>query len=329
MAYDGRALARAGQILHDRAQAHENELNRRAERLAALCPELGSIAAQLRRTVIGVISGALSSGADMADNLRRAQEQNRRLRARRAELLLSLGYPTDYLDRTPLCPHCSDSGYTEDGMCRCLQSIYREELANGLHTACGVAPITLEKLDLTVYSDVRVPSERTTVRESMRYNVHICRQFAENALARESLFFCGQPGTGKTWLAAATGYTLCEKGVYVVYVSAGTFFACCEDDRFRRTEEARAEIRRWESCDVLILDDLGTENMSSLNASALYQLLNTRLAAGRATILCAGFGLDELSKRYGAQTASRVGGECRTLYFRGDDLRSRRGRNIS
>lgn len=329
MAYDGRALARAGQILHDRAQAHENELNARAEKLTALCPELGVIGTQLRRTVLGVISDALSSGADMKEKLRAAQAENRRLRERRASLLLSLGYPSDHLDRAPLCPLCSDSGYTEQGMCPCLQSLYREELAEALHTACGVPPVTLDAFDLSVFSDLRVPGERTTVRESMRYNLHICRRFVENDLSRDSLFFCGQPGTGKTWLAAAAGYSLCEKGVYVVYICAGQFFACCEDDRFRRTEEARAEIRRWEECDVLILDDLGTETNSSLNASALYQLLNTRLAAGKATVLCAGFGVEELSRRYGAQTASRVGGEFKTLYFRGGDLRGRRNANFS
>ena len=329
MAYDGRVLARAGQILHDRAQAHENEQNARAERLSALCPELGAIGTQLRRTVIGVISEALSSGANVQENLKKAREENRRLHARRSELLLSLGYPSDYLDRAPLCPLCSDSGYTENGMCTCLRRIYCGELAAALHAACGVAPVSLDDFDLSVFSDERSPGERTTVRESMRYNVHICRQFVDQPLSGDSLFFCGQPGTGKTYLAAAAGYALCEKGVYLLYVSAGMLFAAYEDDRFRRTDEARAEIRRWESCDVLILDDLGTETASSLNASALYQLLNARLAAGKSTILCAGFGVEELSRRYGPQTASRVGGSFRTLYFRGEDLRGRRNRNIS
>lgn len=322
MAYDGKCLARAGDTLRRRAQAHEDELNRRAQQIARLSPQIERIGIAMRRTVIGVIHTALSAGGGMDDSLRRAQDENRRLRTQRAALLQQLGYPSDYLDRNPLCPLCSDSGYTQQGMCACLREIYCQELASELQKSCGLPRISLDDFNASLYSDERRPGDRTTARENMYYNIHVCRNFVDAPSSRRSLFFCGAPGTGKTFLAAAAAYELCAKGEYAVYVTAGTLFACYEDDRFRRLDEARAEIHRWENCDVLILDDLGTENGSSQNAACLYQLLNLRQNAGRPTLLCAGFGLDEISRRYGAPTASRIGGDFIQLLFRGDDLRA-------
>lgn len=326
MAYDGKLLARATEALKRRAAAHEAELNARTQLIVERCPRIGKINMDMRRTVIAVINSALSSGKNMDACLKLAQAENQMLRAERADLLTQMGYPPTYLDRDALCPLCGDTGYTEAGMCTCLQTLYREELCNALASSCGRAPIRLDEVDLSVYADERLPGERTTVQETMQYNLHICKNFAADPASRHSLFFSGAPGTGKSHLAIATAFSLCDAGTYVVYVSAGVLFACYEDDRFRRLEEARAEIRRWENCDVLIIDDLGTENTSSQNAPTLYQLLNLRQNAGRPTILCAGFGHEELSRRYGAPTASRVNGDFTTLYFRGADLRTRKSR---
>ena len=329
MAYDGRCLARAGDTLRRRAQAHEDELNQRAQKIACLSPEIERIGVSMRRTVIGVIHTALSAGAEMDSFLRKAQEENRQLRARRAQLLQQLGYPADYLDRNPLCPCCADSGYTEHGMCSCLREIYCQELAAAFQQSCGISRISLNDFNPSLYSDERKPGDRTTARENMYYNIHVCRSFVGAPGERRSLIFRGAPGTGKTFLAAATAYELCARAEYVAYVSAGVLFTCYEDDRFRRLEEARAEIRRWENCDVLILDDLGTENGSSQNAACLYQLLNLRLASGHPTIICTSLSPDDLSRRYGAPTASRIGGDFIQLLFRGDDLRIRRQGNFS
>ena len=329
MAYDGRILARASEILKQRAQANEAAQTQRAEKLAKLEPRIVQINAALRRTVIGVIHKALSSGEDMTGSLEKAKKENQALRKERADILLSLGYPTDYLDRTPLCPLCGDSGYTEQGMCTCLGAIYREEMANSLYEACGISKLLPEEIDLSIYSAERHVGERTSVREAMQYNLHVVKTFVEAGENRQSLCLWGPSGTGKSWFAAAAGYALCERGEYVAYVCAGTLFSCYEDDRFRRMEEARNEIRRWENCDVLILDDLGTENASSQNASVLYQLLNSRLSAHRATVLCTNLSLEEIARRYGAPTASRIGGQFRSLLFRGEDLRGKRAVNFS
>ncbi len=328
MTYDGRCLARANEMLRRRAQAHEDELNRRAEQIAQLSPQIADIGIAMRRTVIRVIHSALSAGNEMERCLQQAQAENKRLRAQRASLLQALGYPADYLDRNPLCPYCADSGYTEQGMCNCLRQLYCQELAVALHHSCGMPRICLDDFNASLYSDERKPGERTSGRENMYYNVHICRDFVKNPKTRRSLFFCGASGTGKSFLAVATAYELCAQAEYVAYVSAGTLFSCYEDDRFRRLEEARSEIHRWENCEVLILDDLGTESGSSQNAACLYQLLNQRQNSARASLICSNLGLDELARRYGAPTASRIGGDFLQLLFRGDDLRIRRPGNF-
>lgn len=324
MAYDGRVLARANDALKQRAVEHENELNARLQHISQLDPEIASIGIMMRRAIIGVINSSLSANKNMDAQVKQAQNENRRLRARRAELLVRLGYPADYLDREPVCPLCGDSGYTEKGMCVCLKQFYCKELALELQNRSGVSKIGFSDFKPEIYSDEHRPGERTTVRENMLYNVHICRDFVNDPYTRRSLFFSGSPGTGKSFLALATAYELCAKGEYVVYVSASALFACYEDDRFRRSEDARNEIRRWENADILFIDDLGTESSSAQNAPSFYQLINLRLNSSRKTVICAGFGLEELARRYGAQTASRIGGEYRTLFFRGEDLRAKR-----
>ena len=321
MAYDGKCLSRASDALRQRASAHESEYNERERRICELDSRIGVINIQLRRSMIGVINSALSANENIEEKVKSAQNENRRLRQHRGELLCELGYPADYLDRGPLCPLCGDTGYTEAGMCSCLKELYCRELVKSLSENTGFSKIGFSDFKPELYSDELRPGERTTVRENMLYNVHVCREFVLDPASRRSMFFSGAPGTGKSFLAAATAFELCDRGEYVIYVTAGMLFSCYEDDRFRRLEEARAEIRRWENCSVLIIDDLGTESASSQNAPSLYQLINTRAAANRRTILCAGFDPSELARRYSAPIASRISGEYKLLLFRGDDIR--------
>ena len=139
----------------------------------------------------------------------------------------------------------------------------------------------------------------------------------------KNLLLFGDPGLGKTFLSACVARVVSEDGFSVVYDTAGHVFARCEAAKFHADEEpdAAMDVRRFESCDLLILDDLGTEMATSFVQSALYQLVNGRLITGKSTIISTNLTPVQISSRYGAAIWSRLQGEYTVLPFYGEDIR--------
>ena len=141
----------------------------------------------------------------------------------------------------------------------------------------------------------------------------------------KNLFLTGAPGLGKTFLSACIARSVSEQGFSVVYDTAGNIFAQFENRKFQRDAEgvqtARDETRRYLNCDLLILDDLGSEMTTAFVHSALYQIVNTRLMERRSTIISTNLTPGELARRYTPQIASRIEGEYTLLPFAGEDIR--------
>ena len=137
---------------------------------------------------------------------------------------------------------------------------------------------------------------------------------------------CGGTGLGKTFLSSCIAGELSKKGVSVIYDTAVNVFSAYEKEKFSRdpdvAEEAATEIDRFYRCDLLILDDLGTEMQSPLINTALYTLVNTRLMRGNKMIINTNLREDiDLPKRYSPQIVSRLRGEFLVLPFFGEDIR--------
>lgn len=329
MGYDGKLLSRAAEALEQRTALHERELDARAQTLEARFPRLREIDTLLRRSVIQAINAALSSGADAGAHVREQQARNEALRQERAAILKENGFPAGFLDREPMCPYCADTGYTAQGMCVCLRALYQEEHLRELTYATGMPPAYFKDIDLSLFSEERAGTSRISARENMRYIIHVCRAFLEERGAHGNLFFSGPPGTGKTFTAVCLAYSAAEQGISVLYESAGRLLAKYEDARFHREDEAtKSDISRCEACDLLILDDLGTEMTTSVSNAGLYQLLNTRLTAGRACVFLTNQSYEELRRRYPPQVLSRLEGEFEALRFFGGDIRKNKRVNF-
>ena len=151
-------------------------------------------------------------------------------------------------------------------------------------------------------------------------------RYAENfSDTSRNLLFQGGTGLGKTYLSACIARVVAARGFSVCYDTASAALDNYEKAKFNRdTEEGAAaavRIRRMESCDLMILDDLGTEMPTPMAQSALYTLVNSRLVNGKKTIVSTNLTNDELTKRYTPQIASRILGEFQCLPFLGTDIR--------
>ena len=183
---------------------------------------------------------------------------------------------------------------------------------------------SFETFSLSWYSDTYDPALGISPRKNMARILEICRSYAETfSQDSGSLLLTGDPGLGKTFLSAAIAREVGGKGYSVVYDTAAHVFEQFEAQKFSREEdeETSADVERVLQCDLLILDDLGTEMVTAFVQSALYRIVNTRLMEKKSTILNTNLTPGELGRRYSPQIASRIEGEYQILPFLGEDIR--------
>ena len=327
MAYNGAVLARARRSLERRHEENLAEQARRARTVYARIPRLREIDAGLRRQMAKLAALAFSREADAAAQIDALREANLALQAERAGLLRSAGLPEDYLDEIYSCPRCRDTGRTPEGVCDCLEREYKRCLTQELSGLLRDEGERFESFRPDYYSSEPEPElGGLSPRELMRMVFDTCRNYAANfSLRSPNLLFHGGPGLGKTFLSACIAREVAQRGFSVAYESASAALGEFETQRFSRDGEesaaASAKVREYLGCDLMILDDLGTEMSTSFTVSALYQLINLRLTAPRPTIISTNLGEEELARRYGGQIASRLTGEYELLLFAGSDIR--------
>lgn len=324
MAYDGRILRRAQQKFEGDRQERENRFQERREEIYRRQPRLREIDGELRATMSRIISSALRRGTDPRPAVERLRDENLSLQAERRELLAGMGLPEDCLEEKPVCVLCGDTGYRDGQVCRCLRKYYAKEQQRELSRMLDLNGQSFDSFDLDWYPDQALPGLPKSARQHMEERVYnSCAEFAHQFGRKpENLLLFGAPGLGKTHLSAAIAREVSERGFSVVYDTAGHVFDRFETQKFsREDDEAAADVNRILSCDLLILDDLGTEMATAFVQSALYQIVNTRLMEKRSTVISTNLTPERLAQRYTPQLASRIEGEYQLLPFVGEDVR--------
>lgn len=326
MAYDGKILAQAKAALAEKRKNREEILERRAQRVYERAPRIRYLDGELMATMPELIKAALNeNGAARIEDIR---VRNLELQEERRGELVRAGFPENYLDDGYMCPKCRDTGYAGVKICDCLMELYIEQQRLSLSSLLKLGDETFDSFDLTYYDDTPAPDTGISPRRSMEIIYETCVEYARKFGGRSmNLFFIGAPGLGKTFLSACIARVVSENGHSVVYDMASSVFSKFEDAKFGKTDdidEVRAEVKRYLECDLLILDDLGTEMTTTFTVSALYEIVNTRLVTGRKTIVSANLTLFDLRRRYSEQIMSRLEGEYQVLTFRGDDIRRKR-----
>ena len=319
MAYEQNVLRRAAERLEDQRRRREEAQNARRREIYAAIPRVAEIDRQLRRTIVDIIAASLRQGNDPVPAIGAVRDKNLDLQAERADLLVAHGYHANALDDKPACPRCSDTGWRGAVMCDCLKSLCAQEQIKELSKLLDLGEQSFDTFSLDVYSPSPWRGSGISPRENMEMVYEICLNYAQKfgRFYFNNLFLSGAPGLGKTFLSACIARTVSENGFSVVYDTAVNIFSRFEDRKFSRdaedTREARDETRRYLSCDLLILDDLGSEMTTPFVQSALYTLINSRLTADRRTVISSNLSMEDVRRRYAPQIASRLEGEYRVL----------------
>ena len=322
MAYDGKIMRRALRRFEEDKKRREENTRKRAETIYAREPRLREIDRELRTTVGRIVTSALHRGADPRPALKALSERNLALQKERTKILEGLGLSGNCLDEKPNCPLCGDTGYRNGEVCRCLREYYSREQKKELSQMLDLGSQSFETFSLDWYSDEYRSDLGFSPRENMEWVKKTCSRFAEefNPGGSGNLLLSGAPGLGKTFLSACIAREVSDAGFSVVYDTAVHVFERFEVQKFGR-DDATEDVNRILTCDLLILDDLGTEMLTAFVQSALYQIVNTRLAEKRSAILNTNLSVEEISQRYTPQIASRIEGEYHALLFFGKDIR--------
>lgn len=326
MAYDGKILARARTELENIRDANKAETRRRHELVYSRVPRISVIDKRMREQMTELVRMTIARRPDIGEKIEALKKENLDLQAERAELLTANGFPLDYLDDICSCKKCADTGIYNDDVCECLDKLYNRELTKELGTLIQRGDESFDHFDLRLYSDEVDARYNVVPRSMMRKVLEICRRFADNFPdVSANLLMQGDTGLGKTYLSACIARVVADKGFSVCYDSSINAIEYFEKQKFDRdTEEGEAadkRVKRMLDCDLMILDDLGTEMATPMALSALYMLINTRLVNGRRTIISTNLMDDEIKKRYTSQIASRLIGEFLHLPFAGQDIR--------
>lgn len=327
MAYSEEIISRAELRLKQSQQAHRDKQAALRREIYQKIPRTGEIDRLLRQTAPRVLAASLRKGLNQQEALAALRRENLALQDEEAALLAQAGYEPDALDETPYCPLCNDRGWQGPVMCQCLKDLCRQEQIKSLSSLLDLGGQSFETFRLDYYDRTVWQEFRRSPRENMEFVLSACRSYAEffGTSSPKNLFLNGTPGLGKTFLSACIARVVSEKGYSVVYDTASNIFSRFETKKFAKDgEEARQadqDTRRYLRCDLLILDDLGSEFTTPFVQAALYELINTRLVEGKHTVISSNLNLGAIRQRYTPQVASRLEGEYLSLPFFGQDIR--------
>lgn len=320
MAYSAQVLRRARARLEQAKLERERE--NEAHRAAAYerYPRLREIDRELQQSMAELAIAFLKK--DSEETLGAIRTHNQTLQAERNWILEAGEFEDGYLDDTPVCTRCGGTGYDGSQMCSCLRELCRQEQKKELTSLLGSGRESFDTFRLDVYSDAYDPKLGTSPRELMRSNLNICKKYAAGfSAASGSLLFSGATGLGKTFLSACIARQIADRGFSVMYETAIRLFGDFETEKFGAQGGDGSLTRKYFDCDLLIIDDLGTEMTTQFTVSALYSVLNTRMMEGKPILISTNLLPEALETRYSPQIASRIVGTFRLIKFAGDDLR--------
>lgn len=282
-------------------------------RLAEIDREIASLSMKKARLLLGETSG---QDFDLGEQIRLLSEE-------RSNLLISRGFPGDYLKMHYTCPICQDTGYVDNKKCICFRKAISEQLYTQSNIRELLQHTNFDGFSLDYYSD-EIKNEATglTARETAEKALRQTKEFVQNFdNSFENLFFYGDTGVGKTFLSCCAARTLLDTTHSVIYYSAFDLFNAFAENTFSNSEESQGKNDYILDCDLLIIDDLGTELTNRFVASQFFLCINERILRKKSTIISTNLTLGNFMERYSERVFSRVSSNFTMIKLIGNDIR--------
>ncbi len=310
MSYTNENLAKAKNIVTERRAKAEADARQRLAKVYSALPELRELDARFPQIGMKIVAAVTDKSGDTNAKIADLRKESEELNACRAQALTAAGFDADYTAPKYFCSSCEDTGYVNGKMCACM----RRELVNlGLESSGLGALLKTQSFDnfsLSYYTGAD--------RETMQANLDICIAYADSfSTASDSLLMIGGTGLGKTHLSTSIARKVIEKGFDTQYVMAQSLIADYTAERFA----ARDKTERYTQCELLIIDDLGTEENSQYAMTVLYNLINQRANSNLPTIINTNLDKNALLNRYAERITSRLFGQYLPMVFPGRDIR--------
>lgn len=264
---------------------------------------------------VSVAQGKKMLAGDSAA-LGQLKEKLHALSAYRSRLLVENGYPENFLQPLFDCPDCKDTGYVQGQKCHCFR---QAEIAL-LYEQSNLKQV-LEKENFNTLSYAFFEGDALV---SYRKAVEKCKNFAGNfKTGYQNLFFYGTVGTGKTFLTNCIAKACIEQGCSVIYFSAANLFDLLSRNayNFKNQDEMSSLCSNLYSCDLLVIDDLGTETASAFTLSHFFTCLNERLLRKKSIIISTNLSLEDCRNRYQDRIFSRITSNFEFCKLTGPDIR--------
>lgn len=304
---------------------NKHEQDRRIRQVYEAVPQIEALD-QLISTKAGacarrVLGGDTGARAQLKEELLDVREQK--------ELLMAAaGFPGDYMEMHYRCPDCMDTGYANGKRCHCLEQARTSMLYAQSNIQEVVARENFRTFSFEYYDDSRmVPSLGMTELAYMKLVVQRCHAFVDDFReTRGNLLFTGSTGVGKTFLTNCIAGALIDRHVSVIYMSSHDLFELFSKYRFHYDieEELEENYKHILECELLIIDDLGTEVNNTFVSSQLFYCINERLNRNRGTIISTNLSMDMLRDTYSDRVTSRIMSSYTTIPLYGQDIRMKK-----
>lgn len=318
MGYNPEIFVRIREEFAAKAEKARSEADARTKAAELVVPGLSEINSLLASTGIRIMDVIVNHRDEIDERLAKIEEENDALIEKKKKLLEEAGYPADFTEVRYECELCHDSGYANDKMCQCMKTA----LVLAGYEASGIGSLLREQsfdsFSLDYYK------QNAKCYENMFNVFNAVRAYADSFKGTGSgnLAFFGNTGLGKTHLSSAVARQAIENGYDVMYTTAIGMMSDFEYNRFGSASTPEVSpVSRYFECDLLIIDDLGTEISNQFTVTTLYNVIDTRLKTKKPIIISTNLSTDELRKRYWDRITSRIFGEFRLMLFTGTDIR--------
>lgn len=306
--------------LHLRRVENERQLENRKKEVYEKFPEIKEIDQEIRKLNIKRVEQAINS-LDFSATVARIND----LKKRKEKLMKAGGYNPSYLKLQYHCDICKDTGVVNNRACICRKKLLAEKLYDQSSIKDRILKENFSTFNPQLFRKSRQVGEEVSPYE----NILGIRDDIKAFLAKENkklpnMYFYGKVGTGKTFMINCIAKELMDQGVPVLYQSSNDMLNFLNSYQFMYPEEKKANKSKVDliyDIDVLIIDDLGTEMVTEVTKSNLFEVINKRIVSDKTTIISSNIMIYDIGHFYDSRISSRIMGEYTPIEFYGNDVR--------